>query len=55
MFVEGPIFPASRVSIIVDDLFAVEDGEEGDQQPPVPVIRHTTPIVALSGQVGQSV
>ena len=48
-------FPALPVTIVVNNIFAVEDGEKGDQQPPVPVICHTTAIVALSCQVDQSV
>ena len=41
------------MSIIVNDVMAVEDGEHADQQSAVPVISDTPPIVALSSQVGE--
>ena len=40
--------------VICDNLKAVEDREQGDEESAIPVISHTTTIVALACEVGQS-
>lgn len=45
----------SPVLIVIYDVLAVEDGEQRDQEPPVPVICHPAPIVTLACQVSQSI
>ena len=50
-----PVTCSSPVIIVVHDGFAVENGQEAEQQSPVPVISHTASIVALSRQVGQRI
>ena len=41
------------VVVIVDDVGAVEDAEETEDESPVSVICHTPPVVALTCQVGE--
>ena len=50
-----PVTYSSPVIIVVHNGFAVENGQEAEQQSPVPVISHTPSIVALSRQIGQRI
>ena len=43
------------MAVVIDDLHAVEDGEEGDEKSAVPVVCDSSPVVALAGEVGQCI
>ena len=43
------------MTVVINDLHAVEDGEEGDEKSAVPVVRDSSPVVALASQVRQCV
>ena len=54
-FVSSVPVGCSHVRVILDDVEAVEDGEEGDEETTVPVICHSTSVVTLTSQVGERI
>ena len=45
----------SLVAVVIDDVNAAEDGEEGHEQSAVPVVCDSAPVVALASQVRQCI